>query len=1205
MRFAPGLFVGQQQDLSGTVSAELARVESKALAVASREPQTLDQVARIAAGSFYVSPGTPYQPSWDTDRMVRDGYERVIWLWRGVDAIARRASRLTVRAIEEETRDAAAPRVVEDPVTDVLNGRANVHERGKWMRYRLSSQLLLSKPGVFVEVVPSRSGGVSALALLSPNLVSVIPGYLPTPTMGGRPPQADRVVAGFRVRVPGADSVDLPAFEPGVVPEDAQGRPSTSVLWVRLPHPTDPLSGTTPLEAAGLSIDLDYWMRLFNRNFMARDGRPGGILTIKGKMLPRDAEELKQRFSGPHRTGATSIIEADGVSWTDTSVSPRDAQYVEGRTITKDDIYQALGIPESVAGNSAGRTYANAAEDKAMFWEDTMSDHLDVLETGFEPLTQGGDDDGVVLWHDTSKVTALQVGRDLRRKGMLEEMAAGGLTLDEYLEATGREPMDVPGSRVRWIAGARVPVGADADLKTLAEQAAKAAPPAPGALGVPVGPPAADGSTQVPAPASPPALRLVKALPAAHQNTGLMVSLDLRADEAAALALPTGEPASELHVTLAYLGAAADYSQSALDTLRDRVAALAGAWGPLSGRVGGFGRFEPSGSSDGLSPLYASPDVPGLTELRADLVRDLESIGLGPSSEHGFTPHVTLAYLEPGQAPPGLGDRGSQPLHLGTIAVHAAGRVDTYELTGEQHKGLRELQQHGGWLNRGRYGGPGGAVLRGPLPSVGDGGGDLPSPAHAEFSPAHELTGPQLARVRADPAVAHLVSTTEPLSSEALRQLAQHLGGRTGTYLARRAEERDAPPRPPRAARVAARTYEGPDAELRRLADAEHARLRQVDPTSTDAPDEFGAVGSAAMARLLRDPNSVTLGADVTPYQRGTPEVHFRPGRDAADETRPIGTTRRAALEQADAEGALQALGDRVRLELGDRPTAEQLDEAVPWLWAALRPLLAPPPLAGKALAGAVAGADSALRDAERELERALVELLTRQEGVVLARLTGTKSRRGTRHWEPAGTKALDPRYALDLERWLELVREVTREAMRRVLIAAGRRAAAMLGATAPAALDAADVAVEAATEQVVEGMRVRFEGVHAAVAAAEADAQPMAEVERVVREQYDYAELWARESAASSVAGVFNEGLVRAAEAEARGAAVDKTWVVTLDGRARPDHAQAHGQTVPLSDPFVVGGHPMTAPHDRSAPPEQWANCRCTLVLTARASAR
>jgi hypothetical protein len=43
--------------------------------------------------------------------------------------------------------------------------------------------------------------------------------------------------------------------------------------------------------------------------------------------------------------------------------------------------------------------------------------------------------------------------------------------------------------------------------------------------------------------------------------------------------------------------------------------------------------------------VFVSPDVPGLPELRQSLVDWIERSGFDYAQNHGFTPHITVAYV--------------------------------------------------------------------------------------------------------------------------------------------------------------------------------------------------------------------------------------------------------------------------------------------------------------------------------------------------------------------------------------------------------------------------------------------------------------------------------------------------------------------------------------------------------------------------------
>lgn len=164
-------------------------------------------------------------------------------------------------------------------------------------------------------------------------------------------------------------------------------------------------------------------------------------------------------------------------------------------------------------------------------------------------------------------------------------------------------------------------------------------------------------------------------------HTGLLAAVWLPADLAAQLALPGGEPAEQLHVTLAYCGDAAGLDDVAAARLVLAVQAVAARAGALAGRVGGYGRFYASGSSDGLDVLYANVDVPGLEALRDAVCDALCACGMAPSEAHGYTPHITLKYIEPG-APLPEAAVPALPLRIDALTLAIGERRITLPLLG-------------------------------------------------------------------------------------------------------------------------------------------------------------------------------------------------------------------------------------------------------------------------------------------------------------------------------------------------------------------------------------------------------------------------------------------------------------------------------------------------------------------------------------------
>ncbi len=133
--------------------------------------------------------------------------------------------------------------------------------------------------------------------------------------------------------------------------------------------------------------------------------------------------------------------------------------------------------------------------------------------------------------------------------------------------------------------------------------------------------------------------------PVNAKETGVMIAFMLDPDSARILALNSemAEKSEDLHVTLAYLGDI-ETIQSAKETIQFALMNFAMTNGPVKGLVNGYGVFNGDPASE-TRPLYANFDSPQLPQFREELIRILTSQGIEFTNNHGFTSHITLAYL--------------------------------------------------------------------------------------------------------------------------------------------------------------------------------------------------------------------------------------------------------------------------------------------------------------------------------------------------------------------------------------------------------------------------------------------------------------------------------------------------------------------------------------------------------------------------------
>ena len=431
--------------------------------------------APISQNAGYA--GKPYTDSWDIERVYREGVAKVTWVARCIDAIAGNQARLPIVLKKENYpfgEILKGSKAKNSEILKILNTKSNMGENSFIFRYRLSSQLLMSTRGVFIEKIYGRDGRIIALNLLPPQSTAPIP-------------DPKNFVSGYEVRMPNGGVVIMK-------PKD--------IIWVRKPHPLDPYLSMTPLEAAGIAIEIENLAKVYNRNYLINDGRPGGLLVLRGEIDEDDKDELRNRFRGNlARAGATTVISSDdGADFVDTSASPRDAAYIQMRQITKEEILASFGVPESVIGNASGRTFSNAGEEIRVFWNETMLPHLEPIARALDDL-----DEEYYVDFDVSNVPVLILYEQERNRYTKEEFTQGLISLNEYREKTGKKEVESDLADSLLLNPNLTPI---ANTKKKMEEPPQAGvmggPPAPGmppgAPGMPPGmPPGAPGD-----PAAPP-----------------------------------------------------------------------------------------------------------------------------------------------------------------------------------------------------------------------------------------------------------------------------------------------------------------------------------------------------------------------------------------------------------------------------------------------------------------------------------------------------------------------------------------------------------------------------------------------------------------------------------------------------------------------------------------------------------------------------
>lgn len=135
-------------------------------------------------------------------------------------------------------------------------------------------------------------------------------------------------------------------------------------FW-RLPHPTDPLDGLSPVESIITELQSFKLAGEWQRNFFVNSARPGGTVTFKEYLSKEDFEEQKEMIQSQHQgvNNAHRMMLLQNAEYNPSTFRMSDMQFPELRQNGRDFILEALGMPRTFLGQG---TEVNRASAQAL-----------------------------------------------------------------------------------------------------------------------------------------------------------------------------------------------------------------------------------------------------------------------------------------------------------------------------------------------------------------------------------------------------------------------------------------------------------------------------------------------------------------------------------------------------------------------------------------------------------------------------------------------------------------------------------------------------------------------------------------------------------------------------------------------------------------------------------------------------------------------
>ena len=156
-------------------------------------------------------------------------------------------------------------------------------------------------------------------------------------------------------------------------------------------NPDDPRTGVAPVETLRQILAEEHAASTYRSQMWRNGARIAGYIA-RPTTAPRWSDDAHRRFKadwlaqyagdGP-QSGGTPILE-DGMTFVGASVTPKDAQYVEARKLTREEVAVAFHVSPVMLGMMEGATFSNVTELHKMLYQDTLAPWLVQIQQDIE-----------------------------------------------------------------------------------------------------------------------------------------------------------------------------------------------------------------------------------------------------------------------------------------------------------------------------------------------------------------------------------------------------------------------------------------------------------------------------------------------------------------------------------------------------------------------------------------------------------------------------------------------------------------------------------------------------------------------------------------------------------------------------------------------------------------------------------------------------
>lgn len=207
---------------------------------------------------------------------------------------------------------------------------------------------------------------------------------------------------------------------------------------------SDGIIGKSPIEIARDAISGGLSQQAYNKAIYDNGLNTQGVLSTPALLSDAAIGRLKTQFDklkGAKNSGGTLVLE-EGLAYAKTSMSPSDAQFLESRRFTLDEIGRLYGVPAHKIGNLDRSTNNNIEHQDLEFFKSCISAWEERIEQEFAKKCLFGEDrlNHSFLFDNTKLLRADLKARAEYTTSLFNK---GAITPNQIRVMEGLNPMDV------------------------------------------------------------------------------------------------------------------------------------------------------------------------------------------------------------------------------------------------------------------------------------------------------------------------------------------------------------------------------------------------------------------------------------------------------------------------------------------------------------------------------------------------------------------------------------------------------------------------------------------------------------------------------------------------------------------------------------------------------------------------------------------